>query len=107
MSDESINKNFHLKKRDNISLENYVSGILSGDTTLLSSAITLIESANPKHRELAEQIIEKCLPHSGKSVRVGITGVPGVGKSTFIESLGNFLTSQDRKVAVLGSKKVS
>jgi len=101
MSDESINKNFHLKKRDNISLENYVSGILSGDTTLLSSAITLIESANPKHRELAEQIIEKCLPHSGKSVRVGITGVPGVGKSTFIESLGNFLTSQDRKVAVL------
>ena len=101
MSDESINKNFHLKKREEISLEKYVAGILSGDIGLLSGAITLIESANPKHRELAEQIIEKCLPHSGNSIRVGVTGVPGVGKSTFIESFGTFLTSQKRKVAVL------
>ena len=101
MSDESINKNFHLKKRDEISLEKYIAGILSGDISLLSAGITLIESANPKHRELAEQIIEECLPHSGKSIRVGITGVPGVGKSTFIESFGTFLTTQERKVAVL------
>ena len=101
MSDESINKNFHLKKREEISLEKYVAGILSGDISLLSAAITLIESANPKHRELAEQIIEKCLPHSGKSIRIGITGVPGVGKSTFIESFGTFLTTQERKIAVL------
>ena len=101
MSDESINKNFHLKKREEISLEKYVTGILSGDVSLLSAAITLIESANPKHRKLAEQIIEECLPHSGKSIRVGITGVPGVGKSTFIESFGTFLTTQKRKVAVL------
>ena len=101
MSDESINKNFHLKKRDEISLEKYVSGILSGNVSLLSAAITLIESANPRHRKLAEQIIEECLPHSGKSIRVGITGVPGVGKSTFIESFGTFLTTQERKVAVL------
>ena len=101
MSDESINKNFHLKKREEISLEKYVAGILSGDISLLSAAITLIESANPKHRELAEQIIEECLPHSGKSIRIGITGVPGVGKSTFIESFGSFLTTQERKVAVL------
>ena len=64
MSDESINKNFHLKKRDAISLEKYVSGILSGNVSLLSAAITLIESANPRHRKLAEQIIEECLPHS-------------------------------------------
>jgi len=101
MSDESINKNFHLKKRNNISVDDYVNGILAGDITLLSSAITLIESSNSKHRELAEQIIEKCLPHSGKSIRIGVTGVPGVGKSTFIESFGNFLTKQNRKVAVL------
>jgi len=101
MSDESINKNFHLKKRDNISVEKYVSGILSGDVTLLSSAITLIESTNDKHRHIAEQIIEQCIPYSGNSIRIGITGVPGVGKSTFIESFGNFLTSQNKKIAVL------
>lgn len=101
MSDESINKNFHLKKRAEISLEKYVAGILSGDISLLSAAITLIESANSRHRELAEQIIEECLPNSGKSIRIGITGVPGVGKSTFIESFGTFLTTQERKVAVL------
>jgi len=101
MSDESINKNFHLKKREEVSLEKYVAGILSGDVSLLSAAITLIESANSRHRELAEQIIEECLPHSGKSIRIGITGVPGVGKSTFIESFGTFLTTQERKIAVL------
>ena len=101
MSDESINKNFHLKKREEISLEKYVAGILSGDISFLSAAITLIESANPKHRELAEQIIENCLPHSGKSIRIGITGIPGVGKSTFIESFGTFLTTEERKIAVL------
>ena len=101
MSDESINKNFHLKKRDEISFEKYVSGILSGNVSLLSATITLIESANPRHRKLAEQIIEECLPHSGNSIRVGITGVPGVGKSTFIESFGTFLITQERKVAVL------
>ena len=101
MSDESINKNFHLKKRKEISLEKYVAGILSRDISSLSAAITLIESANPRHRELAEQIIEKCLPHSGKSIRIGITGVPGVGKSTFIESFGTFLTTQERRIAVL------
>jgi len=101
MSDESINKNFHLKKREEVSLEKYVAGILSGNVSLLSAAITLIESANSRHRELAEQIIEECLPHSGKSIRIGITGVPGVGKSTFIESFGTFLTTQERKIAVL------
>ena len=101
MSNEGVNKNFQLKKRKQTSLNEYVKGILSGNVSLLSGAITLIESNNQKHRELAEQIIEKCLPHSGKSIRIGITGVPGVGKSTFIESFGTFLTSQDKKVAVL------
>lgn len=101
MDNEGINKDFHLKKRKNISLDEYVSGILNADISLLSSAITLIESSNPKHREFAEQVIEKCLPHSGNSIRIGITGVPGVGKSTFIESFGNYLTTQGSKVAVL------
>ncbi|MFB5651319.1 methylmalonyl Co-A mutase-associated GTPase MeaB [Leptospira wolffii] len=82
-------------------LETFVQGILKGDIGLLSRAITLIESTLPAHQELAEKILERCLPHSGKSVRVGITGIPGVGKSTFIEAFGNHLIDQGRKIAVL------
>jgi LAO/AO transport system kinase len=67
----------------------------------LSQAITLIESSLPAHQEVAQAIISKCLPHSGNSVRIGITGVPGVGKSTFIEAFGKHLTAQGRKIAVL------
>lgn len=79
----------------------YVDGILSGDRTLLSRAITIIESALPQHQELAREIIRGCLPHSGGSVRIGITGVPGVGKSSFIESLGTRITSSGKRLAVL------
>ncbi len=82
-------------------IEIYVDGILNGDKTLLGQAITLIESQLPLHQEMAQKIIEKCLPHSGLSIRIGITGVPGVGKSTFIDSFGMFLVSQNRKLAVL------
>lgn len=78
-----------------------VSGILSGDKTALSRAITLIESTNAGHRRDAAQILEACLPHSDRSVRIGITGVPGAGKSTFIEAFGSYLTSIGKKVAVL------
>ncbi len=78
-----------------------VTGILSGDITSLSRAITLIESTNPEHLEKANQVINFCLPHANNSVRIGITGVPGVGKSTFIESFGKFLTNTGKKVAVL------
>ena len=81
--------------------EEYFNGIVEGNMIMLSKAITLIESTNPNHYSLAQQIIEKCLPHSGKSLRVGITGVPGVGKSTFIEALGKELTSTGHKLAVL------
>jgi GTPase len=88
-------------KRKPISLEQYVDGILNSDRTILSQAITLTESALPEHHEIAQQIIEKCLPHKGKSVRIGITGVPGVGKSTFIESFGKHLTNNGNKLAVL------
>jgi len=80
----------------------YKEGILEGKINILSEAITLIESNNAKHKDLAREIIELCLPHSGNSIRIGITGIPGVGKSTFIESFGSFLCSKlNKKVAVL------
>jgi len=76
-------------------------GIKSGDKTALSSGITLIESTLPEHRALSNELIQKCLPMSGGSMRIGITGVPGVGKSTFIEHFGSLFTEEGRKVAVL------
>ncbi len=88
-------------KADQHGVEEYVQGILQGNRTLLSKAITLVESARPKHQSLAQEIITACLLHSGNSIRVGITGVPGVGKSTFIETLGKHLTSSGHKIAVL------
>ncbi|WP_294821728.1 methylmalonyl Co-A mutase-associated GTPase MeaB [uncultured Flavobacterium sp.] len=78
-----------------------VAGILKGDKTALSRAITLVESTNPAHLDKANAVIAGCLPYSDKSVRIGITGVPGVGKSTFIEAFGKQLTSIGNKVAVL------
>jgi LAO/AO transport system kinase len=84
-----------------LSATEYVNGILSGNRTLLSKAITLVESSLPRHQEIAQDIIEQCLPHAGNSVRIGITGVPGVGKSTFIESLGIYLTAKGHRPAVL------
>ena len=83
------------------SVEHLVNEIIKGNTTALSRAITLIESSNPNHLEKANAIIKDCLPRANKSIRIGITGVPGVGKSTFIESFGTFITSIGRKVAVL------
>ena len=83
------------------STDQFVTQILKGDITFLSRAITLVESTNAKHQEKATEILERCLPHANKSLRIGITGVPGVGKSTFIESFGKQLTSQKKKVAVL------
>lgn len=84
-----------------LSIDDYVKGIKVGDRTILSRAITLIESTKPEHRELAQEIIEACLPDTGNSIRIGITGVPGVGKSTFIEALGNFIIKKGHKLAVL------
>jgi LAO/AO transport system kinase len=81
--------------------DQYVEGITQGNRTILSQALTLIESALPLHQEIAQAIISQCLPLSGNSVRIGITGVPGVGKSTFIEAFGKHLTAQGRKIAVL------
>lgn len=81
--------------------EDYVEGILAGDRNLLSQAITIIESSNPDHQEPAARIVRSCLPHAGNSVRIGITGVPGVGKSSFIESLGTRITASGSRLAVL------
>lgn len=79
----------------------YIDGILKHDRVILSQAITLIESTRKEDYQLAQEVIERCLPHTGNSIRIGITGVPGVGKSTFIEALGKELTAQGNKVAVL------
>ncbi|MGL4292120.1 MAG: methylmalonyl Co-A mutase-associated GTPase MeaB, partial [Bacteroidales bacterium] len=79
----------------------YVAGILKGDITILSQAVTLIESTLPEHFALAQEVIEKCLPHAGNSFRIGITGVPGAGKSTSIDSFGMHLTKKGKKLAVL------
>ncbi|MHC2992774.1 protein kinase [Pontibacter sp. HJ8] len=82
--------------------DKYVAGILAGDRVMLSRAITLVESKLASDMELAQEVINQVLPHAGHSVRIGITGVPGVGKSTFIESFGNYLIrEQGKKLAVL------
>ena len=75
--------------------------IIKGNRTALGQGITLLESTLPEHERQAQDLITACLPHSGKSIRIGVTGVPGVGKSTFIEAFGKLLTSQGKKVAVL------
>jgi len=100
VSDESVIQ-FIKKNRKKSTVQEYVDGILAGNRTMLSQAITLVESSLPTHAKQAQEIIEKCLPYSGKSLRIGITGVPGVGKSTFIEAIGIYLTAQGRKVSVL------
>ena len=96
-----VNPYFVRKKRRQMTTEEYVAGILEGNITILAQAITLIESNNPTHYAQAQEIIEKCLPHSGRSIRIGITGVPGAGKSSFIEAVGNMVTSYKHKLAVL------
>ncbi|MEH6764473.1 MAG: methylmalonyl Co-A mutase-associated GTPase MeaB [Aequorivita antarctica] len=88
-------------KKQAPTIEGLVSGILNQNQAALSQAITIIESTAQKHQSQAKTIIENCLPHANHSIRIGITGVPGVGKSTFIESFGRLLISEGKKVAVL------
>lgn len=101
--DQPLSVNPHPVKinRKQLSVDEYINGILSGNRVILSRAITMIESANPNHFEMAQSIIEKCLPYSGNALRIGITGVPGVGKSTFIETFGIMLTKTGHHLAVL------
>ncbi len=92
-------KNYKPKKR--LTTQAYVDGILRGDRVILSRAITVIESNLESDKIVAKAIVQKILPSSGKSIRIGITGVPGVGKSTFIEAFGLYLVEQGHKVAIL------
>lgn len=92
---------FRKNKKKIYSVEEYVDGILDGNITLLSQAVTLVESTNTDHYKKGQEIIEKCISHSGNSVRIGITGVPGAGKSTTIDSFGLHLLKEGHKVAVL------
>jgi LAO/AO transport system kinase len=94
-------KKIKLNRNKIPSTKKFISEILAGNISFLSRAITLIESSNKKHQEKANIILNECLPHANKSIRIGITGVPGVGKSTFIEALGMQLTKKNKKVAVL------
>ncbi len=88
-------------KRVKLSVDDYVDGILGRDRMILGRAITLVESNSPAHLETAQEVLRRILPQTGNSVRVGITGVPGAGKSTFIESLGCYLAEKNKRLAVL------
>lgn len=98
---DSINRQFKRPKRLQRSAKEWIIALRQGDRIALSQAITLIESTHPKHQTLAQAIIEGCLPYSGNAFRIGLTGTPGVGKSTFIDGFGQLLLEQDRQLAVL------
>lgn len=89
------------QRKSELTVDKLYEGLLRHDITLLSSAITIVESTLDADRLKAEELIKKCLPHTGTSIRIGITGVPGVGKSTFIESFGQLLVNAGKKVAIL------
>lgn len=88
-------------RAEQLSTQQYHDGILSGSTVVLGRAITLVESSLDRDQQQASQLLQSLLPHTGKSTRIGISGVPGVGKSTFIDAFGTMLTSLQHKVAVL------
>ncbi|WP_235921913.1 methylmalonyl Co-A mutase-associated GTPase MeaB [Flavobacterium phycosphaerae] len=98
---QSAMANIVRKRQVQPSAPELIAGILAQDKVALSRAITLVESTNNSHLSKANEIISGCLPHANQSVRIGITGVPGVGKSTFIEAFGSYLTAMGKKVAVL------
>lgn len=94
-------KRFLQNRKKELSIDEYVDGIRKGDITILSRAVTLVESSLSTHQEVAQKIIERCLPYTGNSIRIGITGVPGAGKSTFIEAFGLNVIDKGHKIAVL------
>ncbi|MCA1757967.1 MAG: methylmalonyl Co-A mutase-associated GTPase MeaB [Bacteroidales bacterium] len=94
-------KRLKSRKRREYTADQYVEQIVAGNRTILSQVITLVESSLPEHYAVAQEVVEKCLPYKGASVRIGITGVPGAGKSTFIETLGKLVTSMGHRLAVL------
>ena len=98
----SVNPYLKRKPRKRqLSVAEFVEGILKGNVTVLSQAVTLVESVRPEHQAVAQEVIEKCLPYAGRSVRVGISGVPGAGKSTSIDVFGLHVLERGGKLAVL------
>lgn len=93
--------NFKKFKRKEYTVSEYVEGIIRGNITILGQAVTLIESSRQDHQIIAQEVIEKCLPYTGNSVRIGITGVPGAGKSTSIDAFGMHILKENNKLAVL------
>ncbi|MBK7982215.1 MAG: methylmalonyl Co-A mutase-associated GTPase MeaB [Candidatus Competibacteraceae bacterium] len=91
----------HTPRRRRLTVDEYVAGVLAGDRNVLGQAITLVESNSQAHFNMGQEVLRQLIPHTGKSIRIGITGVPGAGKSTFIEALGMQLCDQGHKVAVL------
>ncbi|MEG1635747.1 MAG: methylmalonyl Co-A mutase-associated GTPase MeaB [Rikenellaceae bacterium] len=96
-----VNPYFKKIKPTKLTVDDYVNGITAGNITILSQAITLVESVRPEHHAMSQEIIMRCLPYSGRSLRIGITGVPGAGKSTFIEAIGTKITDMNHSLAVL------
>jgi LAO/AO transport system kinase len=88
-------------RRRSLSIDDYAAGVVAGDPTILGRAITLVESNAAGHQAQAQQLLARLLPHTGRARRIGITGIPGAGKSTFIEALGCHLVAEGRRVAVL------
>ncbi len=88
-------------RRKKLDIDDHVEGVLAGDRMILARTITLVESNARRHQDMAQQVLKKLLPHSGNAIRLGITGVPGAGKSTFINTLGSRLCRKDHRVAVL------
>ncbi len=101
VSQDTVNKRPPAPRRRRLTVDEYVQGVLSGDRNVLAQAITLVESNAIAHMETAQEVLSQLLTHTGRSIRVGITGVPGVGKSTFIEALGLRLCERGHRVAVL------
>jgi len=88
-------------RRSTLTANEYIDGVSNGDRAVLARAITLVESTRPDHQELAQNVLQQLLPQTGNAIRLGISGVPGVGKSTFIEALGEQLTDNNHRLAVL------
>lgn len=101
MSHDVTKSNSAIRHPRRLTAEDYVAGVRAGNRAILARAITLVESNSPQHEALAQDVLNRLLPHTGQAKRIGITGVPGVGKSTFIETFGCFLVERGHKLAVL------